>query len=92
MMRCYILASISNVLQHQHQSMSTSYDMMISLKEMFGDKNPAVRLLVMRDLMNTTIVEGTPMRDHILKMISLLNELEILGSDIDGEIQIDIIL
>ena len=34
---CYILASMSNVLQHQHDSMVTTYDMMLKLKEMFGE-------------------------------------------------------
>ena len=72
--------------------MPTAYDMMLSLKEMFGDQNRAARLVAMKDLMNTTMVEGTPVRDHVLKMISLLNELEILRSDIDGETQVDIIL
>ncbi|XP_057480438.1 uncharacterized protein LOC130767562 [Actinidia eriantha] len=38
------------------------------------------------------MVKGTPMRDHVLKRISLLNELEILGFDIDGQTQVDIIL
>ena len=37
MTRCSILASISNVLQHQHDSMATTYDIMYNLKEMFGD-------------------------------------------------------
>ena len=72
--------------------MPTAYDMMMSLKEMFGDQNRAARLVVMRNLMNTTMVEGTSVRDHVLKMMSLLNELEILGAEIDGETQVDIIL
>ena len=66
--------------------------MMLSLKEIFGDQNRVASLVVMKNLMNTTMVEGTPIRDHILNMISLLNELEILGSDIDGKTQVDIIL
>ena len=32
------------------------------------------------------------MQDHVLKMISHLNELEILGAEIDGESQVDIVL
>ena len=36
MARCYILASMSNILQHQHKNMATAYDMMMNLKEMFG--------------------------------------------------------
>ena len=32
------------------------------------------------------------MQDHVLKVISHLNELEILGAEIDGETQVDIVL
>ena len=46
----------------------------------------------MKDLMNTTMAETTPVRDHVLKMIGLLNELKILGAEINGESQVDIIL
>ena len=46
----------------------------------------------MKDLMKTTMAKTTPVRDHVLKMIGLLNELEILGDEIDGESQVDIIL
>ncbi|XP_024022410.1 uncharacterized protein LOC112091903 [Morus notabilis] len=36
--RCYILASISNVLQQQHQNMLTAVDMIYSIAEMFGSQ------------------------------------------------------
>ena len=35
---------------------------------------------------------GNLVWDHVLKMIAHLNELEILGAEIDGEIQVDIVL
>ena len=38
------------------------------------------------------MTQGTPVRDHCLKMISYLNTLEVLGADIDGESQEDVIL
>ena len=38
MSRCYMLASMSNILQHQHQSMPITYDMLMNLKEMFRDQ------------------------------------------------------
>ena len=41
MARCYILASMSNVLQHQHEGMTSAYDMMFNLKEMFGEQSRA---------------------------------------------------
>ncbi|XP_057958463.1 uncharacterized protein LOC131151226 [Malania oleifera] len=71
----------------EHQSMPSAYDIMQNLKEMFGDQNRTTRQTVMKELMNTTMVEGTPVRDHVLKMIGLLNELEILGAEIDGKTQ-----
>ena len=37
MAMCYILASMSNILQHQHENMATAYEMMMNLKEMFGE-------------------------------------------------------
>ena len=36
MAQCYILASMSNVLQHQYQDLPTTYDIMNNLKELFG--------------------------------------------------------
>ncbi|KAL8120252.1 hypothetical protein AgCh_017415 [Apium graveolens] len=92
MSRCYILAAMSDVLQHQHQSMATASDMLFNLKELFGDQNRAARQVAMKALMNTQMAEGTPVRDHVLKMMSHLNEIEILGAELDGETQIDIIL
>ncbi|KAH0658290.1 hypothetical protein KY285_026837 [Solanum tuberosum] len=65
MARCYIIASMANVLQHQHQSMTPAYDMLASLQEMF---------------------------EHVLKLMSYLNELEILGAEIVKESQVEMIL
>ena len=89
---CYSLASMFNILQHQHENMATAYDMMMNLKEMFGDQNRAGRQVAMKALLNTKMAEGCPVRDHVLKMIAHLNELEILGAEIDGESQVDIVL
>ena len=38
------------------------------------------------------MTEGTSVREHCLRMISNLNALEVLGADIDGESQVDMIL
>ena len=35
--KCYILASMSNVLQQQHERMLTAYDILLNVKEMFGE-------------------------------------------------------
>ena len=72
--------------------MATAYDMMMNLKEMFREQNRAGRQVTMRALLNTKMAEGTRVQDHVLKMIAHLNELEILGAEIDGESQVDIVL
>ena len=66
--------------------------MIMSLKKMFREKGRPVRQITMRALMNTKMAEGTPVREHILKLFDHLTTLEILGGEIDGESQIDIIL
>ena len=72
--------------------MTTAYDMMMNLKEIFGEHNRAGRQVPMKALLNTKMAEGTPVQDHVLKLISHLNELEILGAEIDGESQVNIVL
>jgi len=76
--RCYILASMSNVLQHQHQSYVTARDIMTNLKEMFGEQGRPARQQAMKALMSTKMSEGTPVREHLLKMFDSLNTLEVL--------------
>ena len=59
---------------------------------MFGDLGRAGRQETIRALFNTKMSEETPVQDHVLKVIAHLNELEILGAEIDGETQVDIVL
>lgn len=36
--KCIILWSLDNMLQHQHVSYAMTYDILFSLQEIFGDK------------------------------------------------------
>ena len=42
-------------------------------------------------VMNTRMVEGTPVREHVLQMMGYLNVLEVLGASIDLETRVDMI-
>ena len=55
--RCYVLASMSNVLQQQHERMLTAYDILLNVKEMFGEQGRAARQVAMKALLNTKMVE-----------------------------------
>nr|XP_016475641.1 PREDICTED: uncharacterized protein LOC107797286 [Nicotiana tabacum] len=92
MVRCYIFASIKNVLQHQHQSMVSAYDMLESLKEMFGEQKRVAKQTTMKALLNTKMAERSSVKDYVLKMMGLLNELEVLGAVIDKESQVEMVL
>ena len=66
--------------------MLTAYDILLNVKEMFGVQGRAARQVAMKALLNTKMAEGTLVQDHVLKMISHLNELKVLGAEVDGEI------
>ena len=89
MAKCYIIASISNVLQHQMKDVKLAPNIMLSLKEMFGEQSHFAR---QEQIYNTKMAEGTSVREHCLRMISYLNTLEVLGAGIDGESQANMIL
>ncbi|XP_077211934.1 uncharacterized protein LOC143847129 [Tasmannia lanceolata] len=92
MAKCYILGSMLNVLQEQYVGMASSMDSMHNLREMFGEQNRSARQIVIKGLVSTKMMEGTPVRDHMLKMMGYLNELEVLGVMLDGESLVDMVL
>ena len=92
MAKCYILASISNVLQHQMQDVELALDIILSLKEIFVEQGHYARQETLRQIYNIKMAEGTSVREHCLRMISHLNTLEVLGANIDGESQADMIV
>ena len=55
MAKCYILASISNVLQHLMQDVELASDIMLSLKEMFCEQGRFARQETMRQIYNTKL-------------------------------------
>lgn len=59
---------------------------------MFAKQGKPARQAAMRVLISTKMAEGTPIQEHMLKMMDSLNELDVLGAVIDAESQIDIIL
>ena len=67
-------------------------DIILSLREMFGEQGRSARQETIRQIYNTKMAEDTSVREYYLKMISNLNTLEVLGADIDGESQVDMIL
>lgn len=77
MARHYIFASMSNMLQAKHKNMTFTYDTDISLKEMFGDKSRPIKQAALKTIINTKIAKRAFVIEHILKMITILEEPEV---------------
>lgn len=90
--KCYCLASMSNVLQQSHKEYDTTFDLLNNLHEMFGGHGRQARQQAVRKFMNCRQKAGTPVRDHMLTVMGHLNEMDILGSEIDLETKIDMIM
>lgn len=59
---------------------------------MFSCKGKPIRQATFKVIMNTKMSWGTPIRDHMICMIKLFNEMEILGAKIDRETLVDMVL
>ncbi|XP_052193865.1 uncharacterized protein LOC127802198 [Diospyros lotus] len=92
MARCYMLASMSDVLQSKHEHTPTAYDIDLSLRTMFADKSRPARQEALKAIMTTRMAEGASVREHMLKMIAYFEEAEVLGATIDAESQVDMVL
>ncbi|XP_026396678.1 uncharacterized protein LOC113291347 [Papaver somniferum] len=88
----YIMASISNVLQHQYESFDKASEIINGLKEMFSEHSRPAKTEATRKLMNTKMQEGTSVGEHVILMMSLFNELETLGSTINADMKVDTVL
>ena len=71
--RTYILASMTNELQHQHEHMTDARSMIANLQELYGEHSQMIRYEISKQLFKAKMIEGTDVGDHILKMINLVS-------------------
>ncbi|CAL9001070.1 unnamed protein product, partial [Prunus brigantina] len=90
--KCYILASMNSELQKQHEHMDCANDMITHLQELYGEGTRNRRFSAVCELVKTKMVKGAPVHQHVLKMIGLIEQLENLGTPLDGELAQDFIL
>ncbi|KAK4850321.1 hypothetical protein QYF36_005646 [Acer negundo] len=92
MAKCYIMATISDVLQQQHEGMESAGDIMMSLEEMFAMKSRTTKREAVTAFMNLRMKPGQAVKDHMMKVIAHLNIAELHGAEIDGETKIDMVV
>ncbi|KAH9666169.1 hypothetical protein KPL70_020543 [Citrus sinensis] len=92
MAKRYILASISVELHKKHRSMETATEIMACLHQMFGQNTHFAREAALKHITDTKMEEGTKVRDHVLKMMDYLNEVEIHGVQINDKSKINMVI
>ncbi|KAH9741143.1 hypothetical protein KPL70_002513 [Citrus sinensis] len=92
MAKRYILASISMELHKKHRSMETATEIMASLHQMFGQNTHFAREAALKRITDTKMEEGTKVRDHVLKMMDYLNEVEIHSVQINDKSKINMVI
>ncbi|KAH9801908.1 hypothetical protein KPL71_001202 [Citrus sinensis] len=92
MAKRYILASISVELHKKHRSMETTIEIMASLHQMFGQNTHFAREAALKRITDTKMEEGTKVRDHVLRMMDYLNEVEIHGVQINDKSKINMVI
>jgi hypothetical protein len=76
MAKCYIMATISDVLQQQHEGMESAADIMMSLEEMFAMRSRSTKREAVTAFMNLRMKPGQAVKDHMMKVIAHLNIAE----------------
>ncbi|XP_052209197.1 uncharacterized protein LOC127812714 [Diospyros lotus] len=83
---------MTSELQRQHEHITDDHSMIINLQELYGEHNQTVRYGISKQLFKAKMVEGTDVGDHVLNVINLIGQLEVLDFYMNAKPQIDLIL
>ena len=90
--QCYLLASTSGVLRAKHERMENAHEMTESLQQMFGRPSEQQQHEAVKAVMNGKMKRGVPVHEHVIKMVSHINEAKENGVVIDEATQVGMIL
>ena len=81
--RYYILGSMSDELQHQHEDIRTVRQMLAYLQELFSEQSRTAKYQITKWLFKAKMHDGQLVQDQYLMMIKNLEELEKLSVKLD---------
>ena len=88
---CLMLTTMSSELK-KHYENADAHTMIQGLREMFENQTRAERYNVSSSLFACKLTEGSPVSPHVIKMIGYIESLERLGSPLNADLAIDVIL
>ncbi|XP_052193848.1 uncharacterized protein LOC127802182 [Diospyros lotus] len=72
--------------------MWSATDMILNLTELYAEQSSTAWYEILKQLFWSKMLEGTNVRDHVLAMVDLINQLEVLDFHMDADLQINLIL
>ncbi|XP_024024264.1 uncharacterized protein LOC112092401 [Morus notabilis] len=88
MARCYMMTSMSTVLQAQHKDYITARQIMDNLEDMFGGQAVEKHEEALSNLINCRQKVGSSIKEHMLKVMGYLANAQTNGADIDAKSQL----
>ncbi|KAL4332271.1 hypothetical protein GQ457_07G008160 [Hibiscus cannabinus] len=88
---CLMLATMVPELQKQHEDM-VAYEMIQNLKEIYEGQARKESYETSKALFQCKMSERSPVRAHVIKMMSYIQTLEKLGFPLKDELATDVIL
>ncbi|XP_057802944.1 uncharacterized protein LOC131018237 [Salvia miltiorrhiza] len=89
--QCVMLTSMTTELQRQHEHMF-AFDMLKHLKSLYASEAQTIEYKILRDLFKCKLHEGSPVSDHVLKMIGLIERLAPIGTMLPATVSVNLIL
>ncbi|KAK5838809.1 hypothetical protein PVK06_007548 [Gossypium arboreum] len=86
--RCYMLASMSSVLQKQHENFCTVKEIMTNLEDLLRGHAALARQSAITNLMNSHKKPGTLVKEHMIKLMGIFVEVEDNRVELDGCLQL----
>ncbi|KAL6582120.1 hypothetical protein OROMI_006134 [Orobanche minor] len=92
LVRGFMMGSMINELHRAHEKMTSARQILARLTELYGEHSRTARYEISKHLFSARMKEGEKVADHVLKMISMIERLEVLDFHMDLSLQIDLIL
>ena len=90
--RCYILASMTSAFQKQHDTYQNAKEIMDNLEDMFRGQEKLARQSAITNIMNSRHKAGTPIKDHMIRLMGFFAEAADNGAEMDYNTQIEMVL
>ncbi|PKI45911.1 hypothetical protein CRG98_033710 [Punica granatum] len=84
--RCYMLASMSNELQKQHENMKSSREILKNLRKLYGNNSRTAQYEILKELFRARMQEGIEVAAYMQKMIRLIQQLDKLEFQMDVDL------